>query len=62
MSDFKRRAVNFNVENEHQRTIYEWVTRKSPNNFSGFVKSVLYAAMVAESKQKRKAPDNGASD
>ncbi|MNW54538.1 hypothetical protein D3C74_321430 [compost metagenome] len=62
MSKFVRRGVNFNVENEHQRKLVEWITRKSPKNFSGFVKSVLYAAMITESQQKRKAADDSAKD
>lgn len=62
MSKFVRRGVNFNVENEHQRKLVEWITRKSPKNFSGFVKSVLYAAMSEDLKQKRKAADDSAKD
>ncbi|MCT2195209.1 hypothetical protein M3G15_08650 [Paenibacillus sp. p3-SID1389] len=65
MSKFVRRGVNFNVENEHQWKLVEWVTRKSPRNFSGFVKSVLYAAMITEEaalEQKRKTADDSADN
>lgn len=44
---FARKAVSFNIENNHQRDLFEWVIAQSGKNFSGFVKSVLYAHMVA---------------
>jgi hypothetical protein len=44
---FARKAISFNIENNHQRDLFEWVIAQSGKNFSGFVKSVLYAHMVA---------------
>lgn len=40
---YVRKAVNFNVENAHQRELYEWAMARSNGNFSGFIKAVLYA-------------------
>ncbi|CAM2950169.1 hypothetical protein PASE110613_09015 [Paenibacillus sediminis] len=48
MNNFVRKAVSFNVDNAHQRELYEWVTLQSVGNFSGYVKTVLYAAMTAK--------------
>lgn len=46
MSDFVRKGVNFNVDNAHQNELLAWVMAESANNFSGYVKTVLYATMV----------------
>lgn len=46
MSKFVRKGVNFNVDNAHQNELLAWVMTESANNFSGYVKTVLYAAMV----------------
>ncbi|GGF88678.1 hypothetical protein GCM10010916_02470 [Paenibacillus abyssi] len=43
MNRFVRKPVVFNVENEHQRELYERVMRKCKGNFSGYIKTVLYA-------------------
>ncbi|KRE35659.1 hypothetical protein [Paenibacillus sp. Soil522] len=45
--NFTRKAISFNIENNHQRDLFEWVIAQSGKNFSGYVKSVLYAHMVA---------------
>jgi hypothetical protein len=37
-----RKLVVFNVEDAHQRELLEWANASS-TNFSGFVKSVLFA-------------------
>ncbi|OMD32099.1 hypothetical protein [Paenibacillus odorifer] len=62
MSKYVRKGVNFNVDNEHQRKVLEWAARKGRDNFSGFVKAILYAAMSAELKQKRDCSDSSADD
>lgn len=62
MSKYVRKGVNFNVDNEHQRKILEWAARKGRDNFSGFVKTILYAAMTAELKQKRDRSDSTTDD
>ncbi|MEK5396041.1 hypothetical protein [Paenibacillus sp. FSL K6-2859] len=62
MSKYVRKGVNFNVENEHQRKVFAWAKKKSPKNFSGFVKALLYAAMTAELEQKRDRSDSTADD
>ncbi|MCM3784297.1 hypothetical protein M3231_15040 [Neobacillus mesonae] len=46
MSNYVRKGVNFNVDNAHQNELLAWVMAESANNFSGYVKAVLYAAMV----------------
>lgn len=48
MSNYIRKGVNFNVDNTHQRELFAWVSAESENNFSGYVKAVLYAAMVSK--------------
>lgn len=62
MSKYVRKGVNFNVDNKHQRKILEWATDRGSDNFSGFVKAILYAAMTAELKQKRDRSDSSADD
>jgi hypothetical protein len=37
-----RKPIAFNVDDAHQRELLEWVASRS-NNFSGFVKDVLFA-------------------
>ena len=49
MSNFIRKAVSFNLENVHQRDLYDWVSEQSKGNFSGYVKSVLYAHKMSRS-------------
>ncbi|SDW21696.1 hypothetical protein [Paenibacillus sp. PDC88] len=46
MSNYVRKGVNFNVDNAHQNELLAWVMAESANNFSGYVKAVLYATMV----------------
>ncbi len=40
--NYKRSMVVFNLDNPHQKELYEWCISQS-TNFSGFVKSVLFA-------------------
>jgi hypothetical protein len=38
----KRQPIVFNLDNPHQRELYEWVNGQT-TNFSGFVRDVLFA-------------------
>lgn len=40
---YVKRQIVFNTENTHQRELYEWVSAQSGGNFSGFVRTVLFA-------------------
>lgn len=59
---FARKAISFNIENNHQRDLFEWVIAQSGQNFSGFVKSVLYAHMVAGKSRVSTAYSQEVSD
>ena len=39
----RRRPVAFNMDNALEKGLSEWCDQQSPNNFSGFVKMVLFA-------------------
>lgn len=57
---FVRKAVSFNVNNAHQRDLYEWAMARSNGNFSAFVKSVLYAhksANVIDARSDKRSDD-----
>lgn len=54
---YVRKAVSFNVDNAHQRELLEWLTLQS-GNFSGYVKTVLYAHMTNGNVNNRQAPTN----
>jgi hypothetical protein len=42
MKNFKRMHIVFNLDNPHQRELFEWCMSQS-TNFSGFARSVLFA-------------------
>jgi len=44
----KRKQIAFNMDDAHQRDLHDWVMSKT-TNFSGFVKSVLFAQMAGTS-------------
>ncbi|MFC4103586.1 hypothetical protein [Paenibacillus xanthanilyticus] len=43
---YVRKAVCFNVDNNHQRELFEWVTSMCGDNFSGYAKALFYAEMI----------------
>lgn len=43
MSNIRRRPVAFNLDNALEKGLTDWCDQQSPNNFSGFVKMVLFA-------------------
>lgn len=43
MSEMKRRTVAFNTESALDKSLSDWCDQQSPNNFSGFIKMVLFA-------------------
>lgn len=47
-SKLKRKLIVFNEDDAHQRELLEWVASRT-NNFSGFVKDVLFAFMTGGS-------------
>lgn len=51
MSNFVRKAVMFNLDDAHQRKLFDWC-ESSSSNFSGFVKGVLFAQMMGSSKKE----------
>lgn len=59
---YVRKGVNFNVDNPHQRVLYDWVTRQSKRNFSGYVKNVLFAQMERTLEKERSSSDSSTDD
>lgn len=39
----KRRTVAFNTDSALDKSLSDWCDQQSPNNFSGFIKMVLFA-------------------
>lgn len=60
--EFCQEAVSFNLVNNHQRELLEWITVQSGKNFSGFVKSVLYAHMKGASGGESATPSSEVMD
>lgn len=42
MKNFKRMHIVFNLDNPHQKELFDWCMAQS-TNFSGFARSVLFA-------------------
>ncbi|GMK47667.1 hypothetical protein PghCCS26_47970 [Paenibacillus glycanilyticus] len=66
MDQYIRKAVSFNANNPKQRELFDWVTEQCGNNFSGYVKAVLFAQMHAENRrvleQVRKSSDSSSDN
>lgn len=43
MSKIRRRPVAFNVDDTLEKSLSDWCDEQSPDNFSGFIKKVLFA-------------------
>ncbi|MFB9324272.1 hypothetical protein, partial [Cryptosporangium minutisporangium] len=43
VKNMRRRPVAFNMDNALEKGLSEWCDQQSPDNFSGFVKMVLFA-------------------
>jgi hypothetical protein len=50
LSNYVRKAICFNVSNTNQAELLDWLNKQSEDNFSGFVKTILYSAMIANKK------------
>jgi hypothetical protein len=42
MKNYKRMHIVFNLDNPHQKELYEWCMNQS-TNFSGFARSIIFA-------------------
>lgn len=43
MSKIRRRPVAFNEDDTLEKSLSDWCDEQSPDNFSGFIKKVLFA-------------------
>lgn len=51
LGNYVRKPICFNVDNANQRALLTWMNAQSEDNFSGFAKTLLYAAYLAANKK-----------